>query len=174
MVCELVFQTLTSCPGVKLLPAFLTSEFSGHMKDLNFILRSCSEIMYRFSRRADAPVLCVQICQKTPLLCFLLCSASAAALSFYRGGLGTENSNYAYWICSVRWFSVSCRGVRCCLWRLLKFSSWSASLLVFNFLVSGAVLELRAWTPVQKQLSLWHFVNSFFPWLCFETFVEFL
>lgn len=41
MVCELVFQTLelavmlalASCPGVKLLPAFLTCKFSGHMED---------------------------------------------------------------------------------------------------------------------------------------------
>lgn len=41
-------------------------------------------------------------------------------------------------------------------------------------LVSGAVLELRAWTPpVQRGPGYDAFIDSFFPWLCLEMSVEF-
>lgn len=121
MVCELVFQTLASCPGVKMLPAFLTSKFSGHMEGSIFILRSCSEVLCKFPGTACAAGLCVQISRGCLCCAFCFVQCQLQPLSFYRGGLGTENSNYAPWICSVQWFSVFCQGVRWCLWRLLQF-----------------------------------------------------
>lgn len=169
MVCELVFQTLelavglalVSCPGVKLLPAFLACKFSGHMEDWIFILTSCSEIMCKFPGRACAAGLCVvQICQKTPLLSFLLCLVSEQKklqpLSFYRSSIGAENSSYAPWICSVRWLSVFCWGVRCCLWRLLKLFKLECFPAHVQFSGEWTVLELRGWMvpPVQKVLRL--------------------
>lgn len=57
------------------------------MEDPIFILRSCSRIMCKFPGRAWAARLCVQICQKTPLLCFLFCSVSAAAPELLQGWL---------------------------------------------------------------------------------------
>lgn len=111
---------------------------------------------------------------------FLLCLVSEQKklqpLSFYRGSIGAENSSYAPWICSVRWLSVFCWGVRCCLWRLLKLFKLECfpAHVQFSGEWNSAGAQGLDYSSCSEGTQVIRHSLTLSPWLCFERFLEFL